>query len=241
MQNNHAHSDSRGYAPRTGGTKRYPSCSEMMRLPLFLFIAACTPVVVQAARMPDKVEKQFVIEGERATVIANFMGFPSNHDGVYRLPWAQNTAKCFKEMGEQGPIYTLCDPTDRVNVVKFYAGEKPKLIISGHWFDGETGTWPDVPKYSFSSPIVSSNEEISDWSIIIDKLGNRLLTEKNKRAQILEGSLPLVQISLEYVEGKPRYVLGIDDRLPAVRKLAVQKYQDCLEWHNHHPMRDGGC
>ncbi len=214
----------------------------MLRFAMFLLANTILAIMtVQAARMPDKVEKEFQVEGQNAIVIINFLGFSSEHDGVYYLPWAQDSAQCFKEMKQNVPIYSPCDPTVRVNTLKYYSGQNPRVIFSGYWFDGETGTSPDVPKYFFGSPDITVGGEISDWRVIAAKFGKTLSAGQNSSVQVLEDGNPLIHISLHEVDGQTRYLFGIDNRPPQARKTAERKYMECVEWHKRNPLIDGGC
>ncbi len=212
----------------------------MSRLLLLSLFLGLLPTLAHAARMPDKVERMFTITGPKAQELADFLGLPSNHDGTYRLPWAKSTATCFKEMGPDGPIYHLCDPTERFNTISYIASNPARIVFAGQWYDGETGSVPDVPKYSFSSPPLNTGENVADWKFLDTKLRERILATEQKRVRFSEDSTPLVQVSLERVEGKPRLTLSFDERPLSARKSAEQKYDECIERQRKNP-RDGGC
>jgi len=209
----------------------------MLRLVLVLttvFFAVSSSAY--AARMPDIVKREFAIEGQSAIDIMNFLGFSLSHDGTYKLPWARRTAVCAKDDGTTGP----CDPnpTIRCNTLTYKTGKQPKVLIAGVWFDGETGSFPDVPKYSFQSPPIDS-PDLADWKIIINKHA-RELSPGNKSTEVMTDSAPLVRIESWEFEGRVTYSLGIDERSPKLRKIAEEEYKSCFEKLSKSGA-DGGC
>ena len=211
----------------------------MTRILLLIVIVAFTESAY-AARWPNTVQKRFIVEGKNATVVAEFLGFSAKKDGEYHLPWAPDNSECYKGSSENGPIYQLCNPIRHENIVIFYAGPNPKLIMSGYWLDGETGSIEDVPKYSFMSPDILKEGDISAWRHIADKFSGAMLSG-NASKQVLNNSSPLVVVSFYKSNETSKIKLGIDDRSPQVREQAQQAYANCIEESKKNPMRDGGC
>ncbi|MCB0354974.1 MAG: hypothetical protein KDD64_15690 [Bdellovibrionales bacterium] len=196
-----------------------------MRPSLFIFTVAALalfPSSLFGARMSEKVERSFTFEGSIAIEIMNFLGLPSQRDGVYQLPWASDTSRCRSGSGSD----VLCDPLKRMNSVTFTSQKVPTVVLAGIWFDGETGALPDVPKFSFVSPPIESSE-IADWKFVIQKYPS--LSQEAKHARISPEGGPLIQLSAVTVGTRVQFSLGIDDRRVDVREHALENYQRCLE------------
>lgn len=204
----------------------------MKRRFISVLVLAIVPVVAQAARFPDKVSKEFVIEGEAAIRVASALGMSTDQDSHLALPWKHDISQCYKGIGTDGKAeYGSCDPNPApINVIKFSAaGNSPRLELYGNWHDGETGSLPDVPKYSFSSPLMKSGEDLMGWKNIAEKLGDTIARSRDKSIRVLDDDRPLLQIWSYETGDDIQYVIGIDDRPPAARMIAEKEYRECLE------------
>jgi hypothetical protein len=175
------------------------------------------PSIAHAARECGIVEKKFDIEGEDAIAIMDFLGFASSTDGEYQL--------------------NSSDGDNRI-IFNFLGGTKPKLLIYGKWTDGETGSLPDVPRYTFNSPAINSNNA-ADWNRIAAKHQNELSNNKEK-IELFANKLPLISIVSRIWKNNIYYTLGIDERSPTDRSKAEKRYQEC-EKEMIEKELNGGC
>ena len=201
-------------------------------LTLAWIAAACHSA--QAARLPDTIEKKFVIEGQAAIDVMSFLGFPSDHDVTRKLPWKRDTSICYDGNG----LTKLCDPAVRVNTISYKLGKRPRVEITGYWLDGETGSLPDVPRYSFQSPPLNSTE-LGDWVMLVSKHG-KALAPATKSVEINTEGVPLIRITSYVFEGHTTYYLGIDDRPAGIRRMAQEQETRCLKNLQQSGV-DGGC
>jgi hypothetical protein len=168
----------------------------------------------EAVRMPDIVERQFVIEGTAVIESINFLGFPVDIDAIYELPWNKDTWKTLL------PEKIGAEPLK--NFVRYVSSPTPSITISGYWHDGETGNKPNVPKYTIDSPYIDSNDS-GDWKTIINK-HEQVRSSKESVIEINSSGVPLIRITSYEFKGSIRYILGIDDRSLVDRNIAEQKY-----------------
>jgi TPR repeat protein len=134
----------------------------LLRLALALFVwLTLFAMPADAARAPDRIEKEIVLTGDAATSVARLFGLTSA--GAISLPLFRSK------------VITVFDPPDpqQFNTLKFSPGPPARLSISPYWFDLQTAIprRQQRPGYSFGSPFLPRDLDVANpWTPLMRQL-----------------------------------------------------------------------